>query len=77
MQLIRLLMESLQNCTMDVTSWMTTTELQLNLNKIEVIVALSNRMSIHSTLSSVIHEMPLSYFRPLLRLVYIELLQII
>ena len=52
---------------------MTTTELQLNHNKIEVIVVLSNRMSIHSTLSSVIHEMPLSYLRPLLKLVYVEL----
>ena len=56
---------------------MTTTELQLNHHKTEVIVVLSNRMSIHSTLSSVIHEMSLSYLRPLLKLVYVELLQII
>ena len=47
--------ETLQNCATDVKSWMTTNKLQLNDNKTEAIIILSNRMSIHSPLPSVIH----------------------
>ena len=47
--------ETLQNCTTDVKSWMTTNKLQLNDNKTKAMVILSNRMSINSPLPSVIH----------------------
>ena len=47
--------ETLQNCTTDVKSWMTANKLQLNDNKIEAMIILSNRMSVHSPLPSVIH----------------------
>ena len=39
--------ETLQNCTTDVKSWMTTNKLQLN-DKMKAMIILSNRMSIHS-----------------------------
>ena len=47
--------ETLQNCTIDVKSWMTANKLQLNDNKTEAMIILSNRMSVHSPLPSVIH----------------------
>ena len=47
--------ETLQNCTTDVKSWMTANKLQLNDNKTEAMIILSNRMSVHSPLPSVIH----------------------
>ena len=49
--------ETLQNCTTDVKSWMTANgKLQLNNNKTEAIIILSNRVSlVHSPLPSVIH----------------------
>ena len=47
--------ETLQNCTTDVKSWMTANKLQLNDNKTEAMIILSNRMSVHSSLPSVIH----------------------
>ena len=52
---------------------MTTTEFDLKHNKTEVIVVLSNTMSNHSSLSSVILEMTLSFLRPLVKCVYFEL----
>ena len=47
--------ETLQNCTIDVKSWMTANKLQLNDNKTEAMIIISNRMSVHSPLLSVIH----------------------
>ena len=47
--------ETLQNCTIDVKSWMTANKIQLNDNKTEAMIILSNRMSVHSPLPSVIH----------------------
>ena len=47
--------ETLQNCTIDVKSWMTANKLQLNDNKTEAMIILSNRMSVHSPLPSGIH----------------------
>ena len=47
--------ETLQNCTTDVKSWMTANKLQLNDSKTEAMITLSNRMSVHSLLPSVIH----------------------
>ena len=47
--------ETLQTCTTDVKSWMTANKLQLNDNKTEAMIILSNRMSVHSPLPSVIH----------------------
>ena len=49
--------ETLQNCTTDVKSWMTANgKLQLNNNKTEAMIILSNRVSlVHSPLPSVIH----------------------
>ena len=47
--------ETLQNCTTDVKSWMTANKRQLNDNKTEAMIILSNRMSVHSPLTSVIH----------------------
>ena len=52
---IHQLIETLQNCTTDVKSWMTTNKLQLNDNKTEAMIILPNRMSLHSLLPSVIH----------------------
>ena len=52
---IHQLTETLQNCTRDVKSWMTANKLQLNDNKTEAMIILSNRMSVHSPLLSVIH----------------------
>ena len=43
--------ETLQNCTTDVKSWMTANKLQLNDNKTEAMIILS----VHSPLPSVIH----------------------
>ena len=40
--------ETLQNCTTDVKSWMTANKFQLNDNKTEAMIILSNRMSVHS-----------------------------
>ena len=47
--------ETLQNCTIDVKSWMTANKLQLNDNKTEAMIIISNRKSVHSPLPSVIH----------------------
>ena len=47
--------ETLQNCTTDVKSWMTANKLRLNDNKTDAMIILSNRMSVHSPLPSVIH----------------------
>ena len=47
--------ETHQNCTTDVKSWVTANKLQLNDNKTEAMIMLSNRMSVHSPLPSVIH----------------------
>ena len=47
--------ETLQNCTTDVKSWVTANKLQLNDNKTEAMIILSNRMSVHSPLPPVIH----------------------
>ena len=47
--------EILQNRTTEVKSWMTANKLQLNDNKPEAMIILSNRTSIHSPLPSVIH----------------------
>ena len=47
--------ETLQNCATDVKSWMTANKLQLNDNKTEAMIILSNRMSVYSPLPSVIH----------------------
>ena len=47
--------ETLQNCTTDVKSWMTANKLKLNDNKTEAMIILSNRMSVHSPLPFVIH----------------------
>ena len=47
--------ETLQTCTTDVKSWMTANKLQLNDNKTEAMTILSNRMSVHCPLPSVIH----------------------
>ena len=47
--------ETLQNCTTDVKSWMTANKRLLNDNKTEAMIILSNRMSVHSPLPSVIH----------------------
>ena len=47
--------ETLQNCTTDAKSWMTANKLQLNDNKTEATIILSNRMSVHSPFPSVIH----------------------
>ena len=47
--------ETLRNCATNVKSWMTAKKLQLNDNKTEAMIILSNRMSIHSPLPSVIH----------------------
>ena len=52
---IRQSVETLYNCIRDVKSWMTTNKLQLNDTKTEAMIALSNRMSTHTTLPSVIH----------------------
>ena len=52
---VRQSIETLQNCTTYVKSWMTTNKLQLNDNKTEAMIILSNRMSVHSPLPSVIH----------------------
>ena len=46
--------KTLQNCTTDVKSWMTANKLQLN-NKVEATIILSNRMSAHNPLPSVIN----------------------
>ena len=46
---------SLQNCITDVKSWMTTNKLQLNDTKTEAMIALSNRMSIHTSLPAGIY----------------------
>ena len=46
--------ETLQNCKTDVKSWMTANKCQLNDNKTEAMIILSNRMSVHSPLLSVI-----------------------
>ena len=48
--------ETRQTCTTDVTSWMTANKLQLNDNKAEAMIILSNRVSTHSPLPSVIHS---------------------
>ena len=48
--------ETLQNCTTDVKSWMTANKLQQNDNKIEAMIILSNRISIHSPFLSVIQR---------------------
>ena len=47
--------ETLQNCATYVKSWMTANKLQLNDNKTEAMIILSNRMPVHSPLPSVIH----------------------
>ena len=47
--------ETLRNCATNVKSWMTANKLQLNDNKTEAMIILSNRMSVHSPLPSVIH----------------------
>ena len=58
--------ETLQNCTTDVKSWMTANKLQLNDNKTEAMIVLSNRMSVHSHLSFT-SEMPMSHLCHLLK----------
>ena len=52
---IHLPIETNQNCTTDVKSWMTANKLQLNDNKTEAMIILSNRMSVNCPLPSVIH----------------------
>ena len=46
---------SLEVAVLYVRSWMTANKLQLNDNKTEAMIILSNRMSVHSPLPSVIH----------------------
>ena len=48
--------ETLQNCTTDVKSWMAANKLQLNDNKTEARIILSNRMSVHGRSIAVYHS---------------------
>ena len=47
--------ETLQNCTTDVKSWMTANKLQLNDNKTEAMIVLSNRIHNDNTIQNRIH----------------------
>ena len=61
--------ETLQNCTIDVKSWMTANKLQLNDNKTEAMIILSNRIFLSTVLCrlSFTSETPMSHLCRLLK----------